>query len=88
MREVEVDALDAGVLGSDHAEGGADAAADVDQHFHVVEAAVSAEQSADHDGGVALHGLVEHLVEAWIGALVLEGRHPVGGHHWFFAVQH
>lgn len=88
LGEVEVDALDVGVLGGDHAEGGAVVAADIDEHIDPGEAVVVAEQLLDHDAGVAQHPLVEHLAEPCIGAHVLERRHAVGGLHRVNTAQH
>lgn len=88
MRQVEVDALDVGVLLDDHVEGSSDSSPDVDEDLDVLEATVGLEDLLGDDGGVVPHAFVEHLVEPGVCAVVLECRHPVGLVEWDASIQH
>ena len=79
MGQVVVDALDVCVPGGNHLEGGTVVATDIYEHLHIIETTVDTEKIVDDDAGVAPHASVEHLVEPWICAYVIEHRHPVGG---------
>ncbi|KAF3789230.1 hypothetical protein EJ110_NYTH18892 [Nymphaea thermarum] len=88
MRQVEVDALDVGVLGHDEAEDGSNAAANVDEGVQPLEAGVGFKDLLHSKGGVVGHGQVKDPVEAGVGALVVEGGHAVGTVEGDAAFQH
>ena len=77
MRQIKVNAPEGGVFRDNHVECCPDAATDVDECSEALKAIVSLENFLHSEGGVIGHSLVEHLVESWVGAVILERTHSI-----------
>jgi len=74
---IKVDAFDMRVLGSDQAEGEAEATTDVDEGVEAVEASVGFKNLLHDNGGVLDQRHVEQLTEPCVHTKVLKLVHPV-----------
>lgn len=78
MRKVEVDALDMLVPGSDHLQGIARAAANINKLPNIIESSEILEHLGDQYHRVLSHGVVEHRAQPLVLPQVVEERHPLG----------